>query len=60
MINKDIVDDAFNNPQSPYFSFRNVANASYSINASDINEVEYIIEQMKCEQFVRDKMTYTN
>ena len=33
---------------------------SYSINASDINEVQYIIEQMKCEQFVRDKMTYTN
>lgn len=33
---------------------------SYAINASDIDEVKCIIEQMKSEQFVRDKMTYTN
>ena len=33
---------------------------SYAINASDIDEVERIIEQMKLEQYVINHMTYTN
>ena len=42
MINKNVVDDAFNNPQSPYFSFRNVANAShYEYGAIEYNNGDF-------------------